>query len=628
MRPSFALRAILLALLVLVFGAQTALAACCTCDLITNPSTKTCINTTSPGACSNLTTSSQNPNIKAQLTNCTDDPVCKGISQQGTCQVGPVEEVSYGVTAQTQPPATPAGTGKTVPIIVPDLNIKIPGLVFSNVAVEEGGYVAIPIFAQYVAAVYKFLVIISAIAAAIMIVYGGFLYIVAASGANIKRGKSIIVDAVIGLILVFGVYIILNTINPELLKLDAIKISLVKPDPYNSYLGAGPDAKDNLAFVGITPGPGGITGEAGVDTDAEYAPPASTAAFPTNLTVPRSCPGRDPSFEAGKPLKGGYNFGYPASALAIPLDEETIRAYLKEQARTGVPMGVIIAQIMSETGSNKTSKCIVQNLFKDPSVCGKADYIKYFNFGGVGCTGTRVPAGVCPHTAFSPGFDPNNSSKKYGEAGCDAPDGPNATFNKYNSACVQTCRDYGSAQALAATIDCGETCYPQISHAAAPVNGTMVWYPSVQCSRKYKNAQEFLDDHLGFARFCLPYNDSVYKFAYCIGASGYGGAGLKPAFLSEVIDRNCLCGSKDSTGCKRDFTLEKNLANHIWQEATLVKYAHTCTKFDSNKKCIDPDYFKSGPDYNAIIKALKEATHGSLDAHEFPGTEGVVQVGP
>lgn len=609
--PLYALVAFVIAFTI---GAPFASAAgCCTCTG-DDPNKKICIRPgTVNGSCGNMPSASTNAAVKG-LTNCTEDPICKTIADQGTCNVGPVDEISYGATGNS-----PVG-GKIYELVTPSLNVDIPGLVFGNTAQEVDGYIEIPLFAQYVAAAYKYLTIISAIAAAVMITYGGFLYIVAASGANVKRGKTIIVDAVIGLILVTGAYVVLQTINPEALKLNAIKLKVVRPCDALNEGQCTDNGANAMQFVGVSrrsqaPSDAGSSSNQMTTGGNEYIPPASTAAFPTDLTIPIECPGRDPKYVPTKDEITGYNLGVPDNTLAIPLDADTISAYLEEQSRTGIPMGVIIGQILSETGGNK---CIVQNLFKDPAKCGSADFFKYYNFGGVGCTPSQVPAGTCAHASFTPGQNPMNKSQVYAEGGCDAPDGPNkTTYNSQNKICQDACRST-TLSAYAASVDCGPKCYPQISHSSGLVNGVQVWYPSLQCSRKYNNAREFLDDHLGFARFCLPYNDSAYKFAYCIGASGYGGAGLKPAYLARVIERNCLCGSKDSTGCKRDATLEKNLATYVWREAALIQFAHTCTKFDAKKKCIDPDYFKSGPDYPGIIKALKDATHGSLDAHEYP----------
>lgn len=73
--------------------------------------------------------------------------------------------------------------------------------------------------AQYIALWYRYLIGISVIAAIVMVVWGGFLYLVGSTTGSVKAGKEHIKDALIGLVLVFGAYLILNTFNPDLVVL-------------------------------------------------------------------------------------------------------------------------------------------------------------------------------------------------------------------------------------------------------------------------------------------------------------------------------------------------------------------------------------------------------------------------
>lgn len=122
-------------------------------------------------------------------------------------------------------------------IEAPRLNVPIPGLDFTqHPIIRDGDKLTIPFFAAYVSAANRYIVGISAIAAAIMIVYGGFLYIVGTSLSSVKRGKEIIQDAVIGLILILGVYIILVTVNADLVNLKGLTVTTVRNDPYISHV--------------------------------------------------------------------------------------------------------------------------------------------------------------------------------------------------------------------------------------------------------------------------------------------------------------------------------------------------------------------------------------------------------
>jgi len=574
-------------LLWLVSVTPVSAAICCSCAPSANLSQKTCLTSPTANNCANLPSQSNNPALSGYT--CTDLSAenCQSVSKSpGLCTSGPTDATSFSPNASAT-----SGT----PAIIPQLNVPIPGLIFAG-SLPQGRNenneqtVQVPFLAQYISAAYTYLIGISVIAAAVMIIYGGFKYILGSTISSINSGRQTIVDAIIGLCLVFGAYTILAVISPATLTPATLSITLVKPDPFNTFMGAASDAPGVMAEVGIggrttsvpssdiasnagqagaVPGPATISGD-------EVVPPPSTSKAPTNLTIPLNCPGRDAGYDGGTRVTYGGKPAYAKSTLAISLTEAQIKQYLQEQARTGVPAGVLIAQIMSETGAVASSKCIVQNMFTDPSKCGSAPYFKYFNFGGVGCSARQVTSGNCPNLALA----------KQGQS-CDDPTGPN-NFNRYSSTCAAAC----STNPSASSYDCGKDCYPQPSTASGVYNGQYMSFPSIQCSRIYKNAQEFLDSHLGFASYCLPYNDSVYKFAYCIGASTYATDGNKAAFLAEVIERNCLCGSKDSTGCKRDLNLENALSKSLVKKTNLYLYAKTDTA--------------------SIINALSKSTGGAL----------------
>lgn len=539
--------------------------------------------------------------------------------------------------------------------IPPNLMMKIPGLAFSEQVLVEGKTQAlqIPYLAQYVAAAYRYLVGIAAIVAGIMIVYGGLLYLLGETAGSASKGKDYIQDALIGVLILFSAVAILRVVGVEQ-ALRPLTVPRVKPDPF-SYLGGNQDAPATLSQIGVSPRSknvdpesiqqgGARTGDPdAVDTtgaranpvDArptggetkggEYAPPKSTAKFPTDLTIPVSCPGRDPKYDTGSTKIGGVlSFNpknYTLCSKGKCLDEAIIKKYLEEQARTGIPAGVLMAQIFTEAGP-----CGVIHLFSDPSVCGG----QFNNFGGIGCTQRQVPANTCAHTAFPDGFIQRGGSGKV-TGTCDNTEGippgnggPNRHNNAVAAICRQTCASAGTAQKLASTIDCGPNCYPQISHASVlpfGKDGPEIWYQSVQCSRKFKDASEFLQNHLGFVKYCLPYNDSVYKFAYCIGASTYAGStGLKGPALAEIIERNCLCGSNDSSGCRRDKALEERLGKNVIQKTNFYKLPRKCLDCDAQGKCLKYAPF-SEPDYDAVVKALKEKA--GLDPRTYMSNDDI-----
>jgi len=382
-------------------------------------------------------------------------------------------------------------------------------------------------------------------------------------------------------------------------------------------------------------GPEGTVSKASETAD-EYVPPPSTAKFPTDLTIPKDCPGRDPAFNsAEKTVLGKIKIQRPQGDLAIAyrdqrLDGEVIKAYLEEQSLTGIPAGVLMAQMMTEAPN---PKCVVLNLFGNLKSCGSQPGIQYFNFGGMACPKTAIPADSCVNPAFFPGW--LQGGKKVAENGCDDPNaGPNLYKNN-NQDGGQNCMNICRTSNRNSWKNCGENCYPEPSSNSGQAkleDGTPVYvtWPSVQCSIKYKDVHSFLRSHLKTVQYCLPYNDSVYKFAYCIGASTYASALDKGPLLAAYIERNCLCGSKDSTKCKRDFDLESRLMDKTFKKVSAQMYKYPCIKWDKNhQKCLERDTkAKDMPNYEGFIKAIEKSTGGMLRINRAWDEEAQKQAGP
>lgn len=81
---------------------------------------------------------------------------------------------------------------------------------------------------EYIAAIYKYSLAIAGVLAGIMITIGGVKYLMSAGNAPaIASAKKTIFGALVGLILVFTSYIILNTVNPRLVSLRVPTVRLV-----------------------------------------------------------------------------------------------------------------------------------------------------------------------------------------------------------------------------------------------------------------------------------------------------------------------------------------------------------------------------------------------------------------
>ncbi|MFA6534618.1 MAG: pilin, partial [Patescibacteria group bacterium] len=90
-------------------------------------------------------------------------------------------------------------------------------------------YYEIPWIAEAISSLYKFGVSAAAILAVIMIIVGGFIWLTSAGNqTQITEAKGYIFGAAIGLLIALGSYVLLYTINPELVRLKPIKIPYVE----------------------------------------------------------------------------------------------------------------------------------------------------------------------------------------------------------------------------------------------------------------------------------------------------------------------------------------------------------------------------------------------------------------
>ncbi len=139
----------------------------------------------------------------------------------------------------TPTPPTPPPKYEYEPVY-PSLQIPIPGIPslteFAKVEIRgEPGerYVYIPWVGQYISAIYNWAMGIVGVLAVVMIIWGGVIYLTAGgSPERISTAKSYITSAIAGLILAFGSYLLLYTINPDLVKFAALKIRVIEKEEY------------------------------------------------------------------------------------------------------------------------------------------------------------------------------------------------------------------------------------------------------------------------------------------------------------------------------------------------------------------------------------------------------------
>ena len=115
------------------------------------------------------------------------------------------------------------------------LQIKIPGMKkFSEVAdcPDDPSKKCVKWISEYIAGLYQYAIGIVGILAAVVLMIGGIIWLTAGGNqTRIGTAKSYITASITGLVIALSSYLILYQINPELIKLKPIKITMVKKMP-------------------------------------------------------------------------------------------------------------------------------------------------------------------------------------------------------------------------------------------------------------------------------------------------------------------------------------------------------------------------------------------------------------
>lgn len=201
--------------------------------------------------------------------NCADGLLCRSTFEGFKC-LTPGADVSppAGAAAAT---TNSSGPVPFVPV-VPELGVPIPGFSFTP-ATEENGIVSVPYLSQYINAIYRYMTAIVLTVAIVMVVIGGFKYLLAASPLAVKDGKKTITDALIGMVLVLSAYVILNTINPSLTSLESLTFEQINASEYfvaEDGFTYGADGEPVVVPGGFATAPGSA-GEFIVVDDSDFA---------------------------------------------------------------------------------------------------------------------------------------------------------------------------------------------------------------------------------------------------------------------------------------------------------------------------------------------------------------------
>jgi hypothetical protein len=142
--------------------------------------------------------------------------------------------LALGTVATLSANAQDIQNGPVLSVPIPDLRFSTLGVTNVNTSEELRG---IPWIAEYVSAVYKFGIAIATLIAGVMLMLGGFMYLTAGGDAGrVSKAKQRITDALIGLGLVMGAYLILFTISEDFVTVRALRVKTVMTKDFNEML--------------------------------------------------------------------------------------------------------------------------------------------------------------------------------------------------------------------------------------------------------------------------------------------------------------------------------------------------------------------------------------------------------
>ncbi len=173
-----------------------------------------------PGSAAGPFQGDSNPSRRSHLTGagyrrwaCELAPQIAETTAVGSCgATAEADQTFPDAVADVDQPGAPATTGGGFTTYCDPNAAPVP----ITLGVSIGGVTQVAGLPEYVNTAYRYLVSVILVISIIMVVWGGFLYLTGAAGVgSVQRGKQIIRDSLIGMVIVLAAYAILNTINPN-----------------------------------------------------------------------------------------------------------------------------------------------------------------------------------------------------------------------------------------------------------------------------------------------------------------------------------------------------------------------------------------------------------------------------
>ncbi|MEK7620310.1 MAG: C39 family peptidase [Patescibacteria group bacterium] len=124
--------------------------------------------------------------------------------------------------------AVPGMAASSTKLLTPTLSVDIPTITFSDGRIEDD-VLKVNYLGDYIAGIYKYLLGISTTIAIVMIMVGGLQWSLGGQSPEaIGKAKTRIKNAVTGLVLLLGTYVILFTVNPQLIGLQFPELEVIQ----------------------------------------------------------------------------------------------------------------------------------------------------------------------------------------------------------------------------------------------------------------------------------------------------------------------------------------------------------------------------------------------------------------
>lgn len=234
--------------------------SCCLCNYTANNNkADICLLTATGKSCEAAadTAKQKVQTISAITCNNLDTSKCKQLNQGDTnasCPNTPIApEYLKPENIKGASTVSDINAKNSIPAVAPKLNIPIPGVNFPAVLETEDQFLIVPYLAIYLTSFQKYIFGISLIAAALMLVYAGFLYILSGTGAKVRDAKELANNALMGIGIVLGCYLILANINPNLVTPGALRVNIIKKQGTPSNLVAAQTMVTDALNVGQCP---------------------------------------------------------------------------------------------------------------------------------------------------------------------------------------------------------------------------------------------------------------------------------------------------------------------------------------------------------------------------------------